>query len=161
MAPPPFRPRFEIVSPRPPDAVLGRLRTALDAPDAPCTGQIAGEHVHLRIARSQRRLWSPFLSLQVSRHPEGALLRGHFGPHPDVWTFFVALYAVLAFCGVVGLLFGLSQWMLGTPPVAFWAIPLALVLAGGVYGLALAGQRLSRPQLLLLRAFVEDAAGAG
>ncbi len=160
MAPPRIRPRFELVAPCSSEEALDRLRAALDAGDAPCTGQIAGAHVHLRIAPGQRRLWSPFLSLEVNRQGGDTVLRGHFGPHPDVWTFFVALYAVLAFGGVVGLLFGLSQWMLRTSPVALWAVPASLALAAVLYGLALVGQRLGHPQLQLLRTFVETATGA-
>ncbi|WP_457654007.1 hypothetical protein [Rhodocaloribacter sp.] len=156
---PRMRPRFEIVSARPPADVLARLRDQLEHTDCPCTGQIAGKHVHLRVDERDRRLWSPHLDVEVEPYDGGALLRGHFGPHPDVWTFFVALYAVLAFAVMVGLLFGASQWMLGTPPVALWAVPAALVLAAVIYGLALLGQRLSQDHMRRLRSFVEKAGG--
>lgn len=155
---PRMRPRFEIVSKRPPAEVLARLREQIDRADCPCSGQIAGKHVHLRVQEKDRRLWSPHLDVDVEPYDGGALLRGHFGPHPEVWTLFVALYAVLAFAAMVGLLFGASQWMLGTPPTAFWAVPAALVLAAVIYGLALIGQRLSQDHMRRLRAFIEKAA---
>ncbi len=156
MAPPRMRPRFERVVAASPDAVVHRLAHALNDPRSPFVAQVAGRHLHLRVAAPERRLWSPHLNLEVEPHPEGALVLGHFGPHPDVWTFFVALYAVLAFTATVGLLFGASQWMLGTTPVAFWAVPLALLLALLVYGLALVGQRLSQEQMRQLYHFVDD-----
>jgi hypothetical protein len=77
----------------------------------------------------------------------------------DIWSFFVALYAISAFAAMVGLIFGYSQWTLGSAPVGFWVVPVAVVLAGIVYALALTGQKLSQDQMYMLRAYVEDAIG--
>ena len=141
MISPKMRPRFEEVVATPAADILARIKERLTETDCPCTGAIAGKHVHLRVCKQRRKLWSPFLSVDVEPHPDGAQLRGHFGPHPDVWTFFMALYAVLGFSSVVAVIFAYSQWLLGNPPSALWVVPIAVVLAAIIYGLALTGQR--------------------
>jgi hypothetical protein len=155
-----MRPRFEVVVPRPAVQTLQGLRAALEQPGAPYVGSVVGKHVLVKVRPGERRLWSPQLEVDVEGHPDGTLLRGLFAPQPDVWTFFVALYAVIGLLGFAGLLFGLVQWWLGTTPVALWSVPAALVLGGAVYALALAGQRLSQAQIVQLRAFLDDAVGA-
>jgi len=155
---PRIRPRFVIFSPVPPTQFITMLRERLDDGTCPCTGQVAGTHIHLRIRRSERRIWSPHLNVDVQADKQGCVLRGHFGPHPDVWTFFIAMYAILSFAGIVGLLFGLSQWMIESPPVALWILPGTLVLACMLYGFAIAGQRLGQDQMRLLRDIVKRTA---
>ena len=159
MATPRLRPRFECVVPAAPGEVRARLRSALDAPGCPCTGSILHGHVRLRIPRARRRSWSPQLELEAAPHPEGTLLQGRFGPHPSVWTFFVALYAVLAFVALGAGLFALSQWMLGQPRSALWVLGAAAVLFVLAYAVALSGRRLAQEQMRQLRTFVDHALG--
>jgi len=156
MTPPRIRPRFEIASAGSPSDLIEGIRTRLDQATTPVNGQIAGTHIHLRVPRPEQRIWSPHLYIEIVPTESGSLLLGHFGPHPDVWTFVVALYAILGFVGTVGLIFGGSQWMLGTPPVAMWVAPVAIVLAAVLYVLSLIGQHLGHDQMRQLRAFIEE-----
>lgn len=152
-----MRPRFEADLACPPAAALQQLRARLDAPDAPCHGAFYGAHVVLTVPPQAQHYWSPQLSLDVERRDGRTHLHGLFAPRPAVWTLFVALYAMAGFGGLVGVLFGLSQWGLDQPAHALWAVPAALVLAGVAYGLALVGQRLGASQMRLLRTFLDDA----
>lgn len=160
MTGPRLRPRFELVAPGRPADVLHALRASLEAPDAPCVGHVLAPHARLAVHEADRHFWSPHLEVEVTAHPDGAHLRGLFGPHPSVWTFFAALYAVLIFAGAGCLIFGGSQWMLGQPPWALWGVPAALFLLGGVYGITLSGQNLAQEQMWQLRSILEHAAGA-
>jgi hypothetical protein len=70
---------------------------------------------------------------------------------------FMALYAMVGFGGLIGVFFGISQWSLQMHPYGLWAGPGAVVLAGGVYSLALFGQWLSQDQIAALQSFAEGA----
>ncbi|MCB0291751.1 MAG: hypothetical protein KDH97_15965, partial [Calditrichaeota bacterium] len=96
-------------------------------------------------------------SLEVEEHSDGAVLRGLFGPKPNVWTLFMGMYLAIGFSGTTGLMFGLSQWSLGMPPLLLWSVPAALLAGAAVYGLALYGQRLSQEHMYVLRQFVDEA----
>ncbi len=153
---PGMRPRFEMTVPRTPAQTLQQLHDTLEQPDGAITGSILGRHVRLRIPEGQRTFWTPQLDVEVEAHEDGALVRGLFGPHPDIWTFFIATYAVMTFCGITGLLFGLVQWSLGWSAWALWSVPAAALMIGSVYVVALMGQRLGHDQMIQLRAFLDQ-----
>ncbi|MGB3544589.1 hypothetical protein [Rubrivirga sp.] len=152
-----MRPRFESVAPCPALAAPGRLRAALDAADAPCRGEVYGNHAVLHVPRAQERVWSPFLSLDLVGHPEGTLVRGLFGPKPSIWSLFAASYAVCAFGAVFAAGFAFVQWTLGQPPWALWVLLATALGALATYAFARAGQRRGRGQMDLLQGFLEDA----
>jgi hypothetical protein len=153
-----MRPRFVFQTTCPHAAVLDRLRARLKAPDAPCTGATYPNHALLKIHAAEQHFWSPQLSLDFEPLPDGTTrVRGLFGPHPSVWTLFMATYAVLAFAGLGALLYGYATWSLGQGAAALWGAPVALALGGLVYLLALVGQHLGYDQMEMQRRFIEDA----
>jgi len=156
---PRMRPRFEVVVPQPAPDVLAHIQTRLDDPDCLCTGSIVGKHVHLEVPPADRTYWSPHLWVDVYPSEGASLIHGLFGPHPSVWTMFIAMYAVLGFGAVLALLIAFSQYTLGRPPTALWAVPLTTALAVIVYLVALTGQRLSYAQMVQLREIVDAAVG--
>lgn len=153
---PRLRPRFQLVVPLAADEVLARLREGLDAPGATVTGGIANEHVQINVPAEDRHTWSPQLELGVEEHPDGALLRARLGPHPHVWTMFLAAHAFVGFSALGGVMYGSSQWMIGEPPWALLALPAALILHAFIAGAAFIGQGLGADQTYRLRQFIED-----
>lgn len=153
-----MRPRFEVAVNDSVHEVGFRLREALEAPDAPCVGSLYGAHAVLKMPDEDQRFWSPQLSIDLETRPSqnGTRIRGLFGPRPAVWTLFMALYAIIGFSGSMGLAVAYSQWSLDRPATFLWTLPLALVLATAVYGLALLGQRLGEQEMRVLRAFLDE-----
>lgn len=156
-----LRPRFERVVPCPPEEALARLRAVLEQPGARCRGGVYGSHAVLYVPRTEERVWSPFLSLDVGWHPEGALVRGLFGPKPAVWTLFVAAYAVCLFGALFAGGFAYAQWSLGQPAWALAGLPAAAMGALVTYGFARYGQHRGRAQMDHLRGFLDDALDKG
>ena len=154
-----MRPSYERVIPVPAHRAITRIEAALAEPSAPCQGQVLAPHVELLIREKNRHFWSPWLSADILSHPQGAIIEGRFGPHPHVWTMFMFLYALFGFVGFSGLMVGYSQWTIEQYAWGFWLLPLACLLGGGVYALALVGQRLGAAEMALLRDFVEDTVG--
>jgi hypothetical protein len=152
--PPRLRPRFEAPVSLSARQVLTRLEANLSEPACPCRGHTAGSHALLYIRDDLRHTWSPYLDLAVEQGADGSLLRGRFGPHPNIWTFFAALYAICAFIALAGLIVGVSQWSLGFSATGFWALPATAVVAGIVYAVALMGQGLAQKQMHQLRQFL-------
>lgn len=152
-----MRPRFTMLVAHPLPDAMARLRDKLDTPKATCQGAFFDNHAVLKIPPDEQHYWSPQLSLDFEAHPNGTLVRGLFGPRPAVWTMFMAFYAMIAFSGTMGTLFGLSQWMLGQTLIALWSLPIALVLTAIVYGTALIGQHLGNAQIQALQGFLRDA----
>lgn len=150
-----MRPRFRTIVPCHPDKALEAFRMRLQQADCRFTGSLLLHHLSLTVKPEDRHYWSPVLNIDVEACEQGSLLRGHFGPHPNVWTLFLALYASVVFSTLFVCTFGYAQLMMGQSPWAFWCLPLAAVLLLIIYGVALAGQGLAQAQMEQLSSFFE------
>jgi hypothetical protein len=158
MARPPIRPRFRIPVNGEAEDARRRVQRALENTSCRVRGGRIGQRLELRMPEEERRYWSPHLSLVIDAEDDGSIVaEGRFGPHPHVWTLFVALYAHVIFLAIAAVMYGLSQWLVGQDPWALWGIPLSLALTVIVYLSAFYGQGLGRDQMHHLQSFVERA----
>ena len=105
-----MRPDFRTALKADGDAVLTLLDARLSAPDAPFRGQVRKPHAFVRPLREQRTMLSPQLNLEVIAGDDGGeILHGVFTPHPNVWTGFMAVFAVLGLLGLAGVMYGFAQ----------------------------------------------------
>ena len=153
---PESRPRAEFNTSLSPEEVLARFEAALAAHGCPVEGQVVLGHVELLVREEARHFWSPWLSLEVRAEADGTHVRGRFGPHPHVWTGFVAAYAVIGFAGVIAAMYGFAQRVLDEPGVALLGVPAAAGLAAFVYGAEWIGKGLGAEQMFAIRDFVEE-----
>lgn len=79
---------------------------------------------------------------------------GLIGPHPGVWTMFMAFYTMLGFGAFVAASLGVSQWMAKETAWGFWILPILGVFAALVYAASLFGQRLASSQTQAMGAFL-------
>jgi hypothetical protein len=143
---PRVRPKIELVVELPPSEVLARFKACMAEHDRECKGSILGSCVEVTVIAGKQHFWSPQLSLQLDEHEQGTLIYGRVGPQPQVWTLLVALYAIVGISSGFAMFFAFSQWLLGQPLSALWALPLGIALAALVYGSAWIGQRLGAEQ---------------
>jgi hypothetical protein len=150
-----LRPRFDVELPVPAsEAVLG-LREGLDTPELRGTTMAAGLHADLMVDRSERRIWSPRLNVQIEDTPGGSTLRCRFSPRPDVWTGFMFVYFVMVFLVVFGATFGYVQQVSDEPAWGYWGVPLGLLVIAGIHLAGYVGQRLAANQMRELRGRLE------
>lgn len=156
-----LRPRVERVSTLSPVEVRRRIEERLEEPGCPVEGRVFNSSAVLRMLPAARHFWSPHFEIGFEEAPDGgSMLQGIFGPRPAVWSILVAAYAAIGFLGVMGVTFGISQWMLGYPPWVLWSGPAALLLALVVYGVARIGRRLGYDQMVVQLTWVENVTGA-
>lgn len=151
-----MRPRFTGMASVTPLEFLEALESALSH-SVDFRGSVFDTSAVVKVAERDRHFWSPqmHLALEIT-DPAGSFIRGRFSPHPTVWSGFLALYLAIAFSGIIGVIFGASQWTLGTPPTGFIAGPAAIFLTVVVYLAARVGRRLGRDQMARLRQFLLD-----
>jgi hypothetical protein len=148
------RPRFELRSPYDP-LELGRRVKAEIATDDTVEGLVLGDRIELLPRSSEQRLWSPQLTCDLAADDGGSILSCRFGPHPDVWTMYLAMHAIGAAATLGAAIYGASQHLAGQTPWALWALPAAPLMAALVWGLAFVGQNLGSEQMYALRRFLE------
>lgn len=110
----------------------------------------AGSHFLVSIVESERRLWSPWLHLDVrpgvtAESPD--TIFGRFAPAPSVWTGVALAILAISSIGAGGAIFAYSQWIAGQRPLALWIVPLSLIALVCVVVAAKVGQSAGRDQM--------------
>ncbi len=147
-----LRPTFAIELHPDPDATMSALRARLaEAPRTPrCTSK--GRCAELFLSDDDRRLWSPYLSVQAEETTGGhTRLHGRFAPYPEVWTFFMFAYFGAWFAVLFGGAFGYAQWASGEAAWGLWGVWLGAPLVGILHLASLVGQRMGGSQMSELR----------
>jgi len=158
-----------MVAPFASEEVVARVKGALARDGVDVKGLFAKGRIELVPNPATRHFWSPQLTADIETREESAdektdekagastHIRVRFGPHPHVWTFYMAVHAVGALSTIGAAVFGLSQYLAGGSPWALWALPAAPILAALVWALAFVGQGLGAEQMYSLRRFLEEA----
>lgn len=150
-----IRPRFRVVVPMAPEDVKDRFRAQITPQEAPCEASFFPQHIILRLPEDTRHLWSPRLEIALEPHEEGTLLRGLYGPSPQVWTFFTIGYGAIGVLSLFITIIGTSQLMLELPGRILWVLPFLGGMAFILYILSQTGQKLGAEQTFTLHHFFE------
>ena len=139
--------------------MIHKIHEKIQDPDSGCHGAIIDHHIILKIPVEEQHYWSPQLSLELEKVEQGTLVRGLFGPKPAVWTMFMFFYSAVGFFTLMGLMYGLSQWMIKQEPVALWSVPAGLMLIFCIHIVAKTGKSLGKDQMIRLHNFYRSASG--
>jgi hypothetical protein len=156
---PRIRPTFSIPLAADADTAMATLRERLKGTAYEGCSRSKGRCADFFVDEEERRLWSPCLSVQVDPAQNGSLLRGRFGPHPELWTLFMFLYTAVGFLAVMGLMLGFVQWQSGMEAWGFWGAYLGFPGLGVLYAVSATGQRLSAHQMELLKRRIDGLVG--
>ncbi|MEM1137398.1 MAG: hypothetical protein AAGI07_16280 [Bacteroidota bacterium] len=117
-------------------------------------------YITLRIRPKDRHYWSPQLNLTFEENETGnTIIRGLYGPNPQIWTLIFFGYAVLSVAAFFILMIGLSQLSLDKDSSILWALIVVGILAGLLYFISQLGQKLGAEQTFLLHHAFEEAVG--
>ncbi|WP_397447885.1 GTP-binding protein [Polaribacter sp. R77954] len=93
-----LRPRFTIDLNVGKDEVLQHFYNELQKQNPKISGNIVDGHIFISISKKEDHFWSPQLHLEiVEKTSETALLKGLFGPKPQVWTLFMFIHFIIGF----------------------------------------------------------------
>jgi hypothetical protein len=146
-----LRPTFTVELPMQVDDAMQVIRQEIGSPE--CYGRVvsAGHCVEFFVDDKDKRLWSPYLSVQAQQEEQRTVLFGRFSPRPEVWTFVMFLYAINSFLVIFGAMFGYGQWAIERTPWALACIPVGVVCIAAIHISSMIGQRLSADQMHRLR----------
>ena len=144
-----MRPTFSVELPLSADEAIDRIRTEVDVSNF--NTMSAGRSAEFRVPESERRFWSPYLSVQVQDTADGCVLSGRFSPRPEIWTMFIFVYFVMTFAIFFGAAFGYVQWTLDYSAWGLLVVPIGILVIALLHVASLVGQRLSSDQAVQLR----------
>lgn len=153
---PEIRPHFDVQLKVDGATALRHLAEYLASDDRKVEGWVDPPYAELAIPPKQRHWWSPRLALRLGDQDatptsSSQLLHCRFQPEPGRWTMYMAMWAMLAVTTMLMIGLGYAQAAIGnTPTACVYGLPVAVLLAAGLYGSAIFGQRLGRAQVALL-----------
>lgn len=162
-----LRPSFSLTLACPSKVVLARLYERLGSGPfvlrrTRAFGQVKDEeirdhdHFVLTVVEAEQRLYSPWLTVEVSPAGEGgAQLLASFSPHPSVWTLFAFAYLALATLFLFSLCFAFAVHQTGGPSWVLGVSAATALLMILLWGVSLLGQHLSRAQMAALKSELE------
>ena len=158
MTAPLLRPTFRIRIALPREEAAVEIRRRLIArQDLAGRWMSKGRWVDLFVPPRQRRIWSPYLSGRLDDCERGeCTVLGRFAPHPEVWTFFMFLYCLIAFFVVFGAMFGWVQWASDEPAWALWAVWIGVPALALIHLASYVGTRLGQAQMRELRTTLDE-----
>ena len=149
---PRLRPTFDVHVERPPDDTMRAIREVMESAPGSRRCKSKGRCAELFIADEDRKLWTPYLSVQAEDEPDGSTrLHGRFAPYPEVWTFFMFAYGVGWFAVLFGGAFGYAQWVSGESAWGLWGVAVGGVVVLGLHIVSALGQRLGSGAMRELR----------
>jgi len=152
-----MQPTFTLDAPLSADEAVRRLRQALTDPQLKGHAIYAGRCIDFQVEATDQRFWSPHLSVQVGDTESGSRLYCRFSPRPEIWTMFMAIYAVVLTCVFGAMIYGYVQWFMGSAPWSLVIVPVGSLLIVGLHFASLVGQSLSSDQMERLRGRLDHA----
>ena len=154
-----IRPRFRVESPYSMEELMSKLKNGIENPEASCIGKVIHGHATFSPPVKEQHYWSPQLGLSFEMTEKGTLLRGLYGPRPEVWTMFVLFYSIIGLSGLVVLIIGMSQLSLGKTANVLWLVPVLGSVFLTLFLVANRGKKLGYEQIQLLHHFLERTLG--
>ena len=124
---------------------------------APCIGKMNKGHMRFFILPEEQHYWSPELNISFEEHEKGTLVRGLYGPKPNVWALFFYGYAVLGILALFATMWGMALLTMNKNAWPLWIVLGLAISAGILYMVAQTGQKLGAEQTFTLHHFFEDA----
>ncbi|WP_422361441.1 hypothetical protein [Reichenbachiella sp.] len=152
-----IRPRFKVNLLQTPEEIANQLKAGIEAGATGIHGTLIDGHATFSLPKKDQHYWSPQLGLSFESSETGSVLRGLYGPRPEVWTMFVLFYSIIGFAALVVLVVGYSNWSLGQSAKILWAVPILTVVFLTLYIVSYFGQKMGRKQMIELHTFIEQA----
>ncbi len=151
-----IRPRFKVFSDKSPIEIQQRIETRLESHADDCTGLLTPNYFIIKIPHEQRHFWSPQLSLHLEEEEGQTVIRGLYGPHPNIWALFTFGYATVGFLTLFIAMTSLSKWSLGKSAMEIWALPIFIIIAIALYFSSQVGQKLGVEETFTIHHFLEE-----
>ena len=120
-----LRPRFRIEFNENQELILEKFKESLKNGDCKYKSRIVDEHIVIDIPQEESHFWSPQLNVEVEMiDKKKSIVKGLFGPKPQVWTLFMFIHfgVAIAFLGF------LISWYVKWSLKENTTLPLAMVV---------------------------------
>ena len=151
-----LRPRFKIERTETDEQLLLKFKSNLNDGNCKYCNKIVDNHIFVDIPVKENHFWSPQLHLEIVKESEElTMIKGLFGPKPQVWTLFMFLHLVVGALFLIFSIIWYVRWTLEANTLLPMFITLALpIIWFGLYFYGRWGRRKGKPQIEELQQFL-------
>jgi ABC-type multidrug transport system fused ATPase/permease subunit len=108
-----LKPRFKIKREETVEQIITKFDKAFNSVNQKYIKKIVDHHIVIDIPKEKEHFWSPQLHLEIEKDDEGiTVIRGLFGPKPQIWTFFMFIHFAVAILFLVFAIMAYTKWSL-------------------------------------------------
>jgi len=151
-----LKPRFKIKRKESTATIIDKFKDEFATGNCAYCSKIVDHHIVVDVPKGEDHFWSPQLHIEVEKDEEdNTVVRGLFGPKPQVWTLFMFIHFAVAVAFVVFLVMAYTRWNLkqdySFPLIMCIALPVLWIV---LYFLGQLGKKKGYQQMIELDNFL-------
>lgn len=107
-----LKPRFKEVIDDSKSAVKSKFTSSFSKTNHSFRTKIIDDHMIIDVAEDQDHFWSPQLQLELESVDNQTILKGLFGPKPQLWTLFMFIHFAIALAFAIFLVLAYTKYNL-------------------------------------------------
>lgn len=108
-----LKPRFKIERNESKDVIIEKFKKEFSSDNCIYCTKIIDHHIVIDVPKDEDHFWSPQLHIEVESNEENkTIVKGLFGPKPQVWTFFMFIHFAVAVAFIVFFVVAYTRWNL-------------------------------------------------
>lgn len=92
--------------------LLKKISETLNEEKHPYRTKLVGNNLIIDVPELEESFWSPQLHAEIEEDSEKTIIKGVFGPKPQVWTFFMFIHFAIAIAFIVFFVMAYTQYSL-------------------------------------------------
>ena len=151
-----LRPRFKMNFEESQQKLLAKFQSNVKNAECNYCVKVIDGHIVIDIPAEENHFWSPQLHIEIEQIDENrSIVKGLFGPKPQVWTFFMFIHFAMAFAFIGFSIVAYVKWSLKsdytTSLIVTVALPILWVI---MYFLGSLGKKRGHKQMDELHGFM-------
>ena len=151
-----LRPRFKMELDESQQKIIEKFKDNLNDGNCKYCSKIIDAHIIIDVPKEDNHFWSPQLYIEIeSLNDKKSLVKGLFGPKPQVWTLFMFIHFAMAVAFIGFSIMAYVKWTLKSNyKFSFYIAISILVLWGVMYFLGRVGKATGYKQMDELHTFM-------
>jgi hypothetical protein len=154
-----LRPRFHFNTSMSRDEIVEKFRKELSENNPhQFTGMLTDFHIQIKFPAHLHKLWTPHMEINLEENlqDKSTSVRVLLAPVSTIWTLIVFLGIVVSTSIFIGLMLGVSQWMIEQEKWGFYIVGFGSIVLALLYLIARQGRTLSRKEMPQLKEFADQ-----
>jgi hypothetical protein len=151
-----LRPRFKLNYDLNHQEIISKFKNKFSSEKCTYYHKISDGHIIIDLPKDENHFWSPQLNIEIIEVSENkSLVKGLFGPKPQIWTMFMFIHFVLAFAFIGFSIAAYVKWSLKTDYTFFLGMIFFPIIAWfAMYFLGRLGKKKGQNQMQELYGFL-------